>query len=31
MLISLMDKARPDVRAYWIKNASVSSADVVTL
>jgi proteasome lid subunit RPN8/RPN11 len=31
MLISLMDKARPDVRAYWIKNASVSSADVVTV
>jgi proteasome lid subunit RPN8/RPN11 len=31
MLISLMDKARPDVRAYWIKHASVSSADVVTL
>ncbi len=31
MLISLMDKARPDVRAYWIRNASVSSADVVTL
>ena len=30
MLISLMDKARPDVRAYWIQNASVSSADVVT-
>jgi proteasome lid subunit RPN8/RPN11 len=31
MLISLMDKARPDVRAYWIKHATVSSADVVTL
>jgi [CysO sulfur-carrier protein]-S-L-cysteine hydrolase len=31
MLISLMDKARPDVRAYWIRNASVASADVVTL
>jgi proteasome lid subunit RPN8/RPN11 len=31
MLISLMDKSRPDVQAYWIRNASVSSADVVTL
>ena len=31
MLISLMDKARPDVQAYWIRNASVSSADIVTL
>jgi proteasome lid subunit RPN8/RPN11 len=30
MLISLMDKACPDVRAYWIKNASVALADVVT-
>jgi [CysO sulfur-carrier protein]-S-L-cysteine hydrolase len=26
MLVSLMDKARPDVRAYWIKNGSVTSA-----
>ena len=26
LLISLMDKAHPDVRAYWIKNGSVSSA-----
>ncbi|HEY7533538.1 MAG TPA: M67 family metallopeptidase [Nitrospiraceae bacterium] len=24
LLVSLMDKARPDVRAYWIKNGSVS-------
>jgi proteasome lid subunit RPN8/RPN11 len=31
MLISLMDKARPDIRAYWIKNASVSPADVVSI
>lgn len=26
VLISLMDKAHPDVRAYWIKNGSVSPA-----
>ena len=26
LLISLMDKAHPDVRAYWIKHGSVSSA-----
>lgn len=26
LLISLMDKAHPDVRAYWIMNGSVSSA-----
>jgi [CysO sulfur-carrier protein]-S-L-cysteine hydrolase len=31
MLISLMDKARPDVRAYWIKNGSVSSALTCTI
>jgi proteasome lid subunit RPN8/RPN11 len=31
MLISLMDKVRPDVRAYWIKHASVASADIVTV
>jgi hypothetical protein len=28
LLISLMDKARPDVRAYWIKNGSVSPAHI---
>jgi [CysO sulfur-carrier protein]-S-L-cysteine hydrolase len=31
MLISLMDKARPDVRGYWIKNGSVSSAMMHTV
>jgi proteasome lid subunit RPN8/RPN11 len=27
LLISLMDKSRPDVRAYWIKQGSVSPAE----
>ena len=31
MLISLMDKGRPDMRAYWIKNGSVSSAAIRTV
>jgi [CysO sulfur-carrier protein]-S-L-cysteine hydrolase len=31
MLISLMDKAHPDVRAYWIKNGSVTSAVMRTI
>lgn len=31
MLISLIDKAHPDVRAYWIKNGSVSSAVMRTI
>ena len=30
MLISLMDKSRPDVRAYWIKNGSVAPASILT-
>ena len=29
MLISLMDKSHPDVRAYWIRSGIVSSADIV--
>jgi len=29
LLVSLMDKARPDVRAYWIKNGSVTPAGMV--
>jgi proteasome lid subunit RPN8/RPN11 len=28
MLISLMDKARPDLSAYWIKNGTVSPAHI---
>ena len=31
LLISLMDKAHPDVRAYWIKNGSVSSSLTLTI
>lgn len=30
MLVSLMNKSRPDVRAYWIKNGSVSPASILT-
>jgi proteasome lid subunit RPN8/RPN11 len=29
MLVSLMDQSRPDVRAYWIKNGSVSPANIL--
>ena len=29
MLVSLMEKSSPDVRAYWIRNGIVSSADIV--
>ena len=28
LLVSLMDKTHPDVRAYWIKNGSVSPASI---
>jgi [CysO sulfur-carrier protein]-S-L-cysteine hydrolase len=31
MLVSLMEKYRPDVRAYWIKNGSVSPASIRAL
>ena len=31
LLVSLMDKARPDVRAYWIKNGSVSPANILAI
>lgn len=31
LLVSLMDKARPDVRGYWIKNGSVTSAGIVAI
>jgi proteasome lid subunit RPN8/RPN11 len=31
LLISLMDKARPDVRGYWIKNGSVTPAGIVAI
>jgi proteasome lid subunit RPN8/RPN11 len=31
LLVSLMDKLRPDVRAYWIKNGSVSPATILTV
>lgn len=31
LLISLMDKRHPDVRAYWIKEASVTPATVVAI
>ena len=31
LLISLMDKAKPDIRAYWIKGGTVSPASVVTV
>ena len=30
MLISLMDKTRPDLRAYWIRNGSVAPASIGT-
>jgi len=30
LLISLMDKARPDLRAYWIKNGAVTPACITT-
>jgi proteasome lid subunit RPN8/RPN11 len=30
LLISLMDKARPDLRAYWIKNGAVTPAHITT-
>jgi [CysO sulfur-carrier protein]-S-L-cysteine hydrolase len=31
LLVSLMDKVRPDVRAYWIKNGSVSPASILAI
>ncbi|HSF70513.1 MAG TPA: M67 family metallopeptidase [Nitrospira sp.] len=31
LLVSLMDKAHPDVRAYWIRNGSVSPAGIVAI
>lgn len=31
LLISLMDKVRPDVRGYWIKNGSVTPAGIVAI
>lgn len=31
LLVSLMDKAHPDVRAYWITNGSVSPAGIVVI
>jgi len=31
LLISLMDKTKPDIRTYWIKGGAVSSASVVTV
>jgi [CysO sulfur-carrier protein]-S-L-cysteine hydrolase len=31
LLISLMDKTKPDIRTYWIKTGTVSSASVVTV
>lgn len=31
LLVSLMDKVRPDVRAYWIKNGSVSPANILAI
>lgn len=30
LLISLMDKNRPDLRAYWIRNGEVSPASIAT-
>lgn len=30
LLISLMDKTRPDLRAYWIRNGAVSPASIAT-
>ena len=31
LLVSLMDKLRPDVRGYWIRNGSVSPASILTI
>ena len=31
MLVSLMEKTHPDVRAYWTKNGSVSPASIRTI
>ena len=31
LIVSLMDKARPDVRCYWIKNGSVTHAGILTI
>ena len=31
LLISLMDKTKPDIRTYWIKTGRVSPASVVTI
>ena len=31
LLISLMDKTKPDIRTYWIKTGTVSPASVVTI
>ena len=31
LIVSLMDKARPDVRGYWIKNGSVTHAGILTI
>jgi [CysO sulfur-carrier protein]-S-L-cysteine hydrolase len=31
LLISLLDKTTPDIRTYWIKTGTVSSASVVTV
>ena len=31
LLISLMDKTKPDLRTYWITNGTVSPASVVTV
>jgi [CysO sulfur-carrier protein]-S-L-cysteine hydrolase len=30
LLISLMDKSSPDLRAYWIKNGAVTPAQITT-
>lgn len=31
LLISLMDKSKPDIRAYWIKGGAVTPADCLTV
>lgn len=31
LLVSLMDKSRPDIRGYWIKNGSVSPASIIPI
>ena len=31
LLVSLMDKLRPDVRGYWIRNGSVSPASILAI